>query len=379
MKVKLSVAGGAVESGVRRVVWAGPGVLATATGESLVRFWNLAADENYVLSLGAAGVSRGDKATAVAFNPLQRYLAVGTQGGKVAMWRFIGEYSGKKAAGGGGAGGALDDAAAAKGGKGAGAARDKLGAAVKTTTAADWEPMPPASVGAGDGGADSRIGLLAWGPRQGLLAAAVDDGCSLLGETVLHRLLSPHGVAALQLSSDAVRIERRDEAAGEQLFVRTDVSIRGLALAEHHLLAWSGHEAQVFELGALHAEPVASFATTSRAMAMRGETIFRCVGQNVELTNLGGASVRSRIAFTPAQSAASTPGSVALAGLGPAPASHKGEGAPILLDINGPYLAVMTDAGVIRIFQIDRREPKQLGSAGHFVDKVRARAREDHT
>ena len=54
MKVKLSVAGGAVESGVRRVVWAGPGVLATATGESLVRFWNLAADENYVLSLGAA-------------------------------------------------------------------------------------------------------------------------------------------------------------------------------------------------------------------------------------------------------------------------------------------------------------------------------------
>merc|ERR1719502_1637525 len=29
----------------------------------------------------------------------------------------------------------------------------------------------------------------------------------------------------------------------------------------------------------------------------------------------------------------------------------------------------MTDAGVIRIFKVDRREPKQEGTAGHFVDK----------
>ena len=42
-----------------------------------------------------------------------------------------------------------------------------------------------------------------------------------------------------------------------QLFVRTEVSIRGLALSENHLLAWSGHEAQVFELGPHDAMPVA--------------------------------------------------------------------------------------------------------------------------
>lgn len=51
MKVKVSVVGGAADRGIRGVCWAGPGVMAAATGESLVRFWNLANDETYVISL----------------------------------------------------------------------------------------------------------------------------------------------------------------------------------------------------------------------------------------------------------------------------------------------------------------------------------------
>jgi intraflagellar transport protein 140 len=35
-KVKLSVAGGAGERGIRQVIWAGPGIIAAATGESVV-------------------------------------------------------------------------------------------------------------------------------------------------------------------------------------------------------------------------------------------------------------------------------------------------------------------------------------------------------
>mmetsp|Transcript_12859 Transcript_12859/g.39684 ORF Transcript_12859/g.39684 Transcript_12859/m.39684 type:complete len:84 (+) Transcript_12859:874-1125(+) len=33
MKMKVAVAGGAVESGIKHICWAGPGVIAAATGE----------------------------------------------------------------------------------------------------------------------------------------------------------------------------------------------------------------------------------------------------------------------------------------------------------------------------------------------------------
>jgi len=41
MKVKLSVAGDAFDRGVRNIVWAGPGLLASASGENMIRFWDL--------------------------------------------------------------------------------------------------------------------------------------------------------------------------------------------------------------------------------------------------------------------------------------------------------------------------------------------------
>ena len=44
-KVKLSIAGTSSERGIKQVVWAGPGLIAAATGEPMVRFWNLANDE----------------------------------------------------------------------------------------------------------------------------------------------------------------------------------------------------------------------------------------------------------------------------------------------------------------------------------------------
>jgi intraflagellar transport protein 140 len=76
-KFKLSIAG---ENGLRSVLWAGPGLLAAATGESLIRFWDLANDENFFLSLGALsshGVKKSDKVICIAFNREKRMLAAG--------------------------------------------------------------------------------------------------------------------------------------------------------------------------------------------------------------------------------------------------------------------------------------------------------------
>lgn len=90
MQVKLSVAKDVADSGIRSVVWAGPGLLAIATSEKMVRLLDLSSDESYNLSLSSVGdgVDKNDRVVAVAFSPVDRYLAVGTQMGLVVVWKY---------------------------------------------------------------------------------------------------------------------------------------------------------------------------------------------------------------------------------------------------------------------------------------------------
>ena len=102
MQVKMSVAGDVAEKGLKCVVWASPGLLAAATHEKMVRLLDLAADESYNLSLTAIGdiLDRSDHVVCLAFGPLDRYLAVGTHCGVVAVWKYNGpirDVSGSRA------------------------------------------------------------------------------------------------------------------------------------------------------------------------------------------------------------------------------------------------------------------------------------------
>jgi WD40 repeat protein len=92
MQVKLSVAKDVADTGIRSVVWAGPGLLACATHEKMVRVLDLSTDESYNLSLSSIGdmIDRADRVVCVAFSPVDRYLAVGTQMGVVAVWKYSG-------------------------------------------------------------------------------------------------------------------------------------------------------------------------------------------------------------------------------------------------------------------------------------------------
>lgn len=56
----------------KQVAWAGPGLLAAATGEGLVRFWDLTSAKNYVLTLPSGGLDRTDKSTCISFDPVRR-------------------------------------------------------------------------------------------------------------------------------------------------------------------------------------------------------------------------------------------------------------------------------------------------------------------
>ena len=101
---KLSVPNDLSDRGIRCTVWAGPGLLATATEEKIIRCFDLAADESYNLSLTTATAGllekkENDKVLCLAFSPIDRCLAVGTALGIIAIWKFVGsprDISGNK-------------------------------------------------------------------------------------------------------------------------------------------------------------------------------------------------------------------------------------------------------------------------------------------
>jgi hypothetical protein len=70
----------------------------------------VASDESYNLSLSAVGdVDRTDRVVCVAFSPVDRYLAVGTQLGVVAIWKYCASFKKKSDDDSGGTGIGLGD------------------------------------------------------------------------------------------------------------------------------------------------------------------------------------------------------------------------------------------------------------------------------
>ena len=306
MKVKLSVAGDASSRGVRNVSWAGPGLLAAACGENMLRFWDLAKDENYVLTLNSAGLARSERAISIAFNPLQRYIAAGTKDGSVVMWKFVGDYS------------------------------DNNSKKSKSlTNAADWRPIPACSI-------QGSVNSLTWGAGMGLLAAGSDFGCTMLAETILHRHLND-GVAAIQTNSDTVMVQSE---TGVNVDINCGINVKGLVVDSNHLVVWNGKEVQVYGFDeANHTTQKADFPSPARSVALRKDTLFMAQENRLLITNLQGVH-RNNVYFT------------------------ETEGLPMLLDLNGNFLAVTTDTGIIKLFDVRRTEPKPLGSSGHFVDPM---------
>jgi intraflagellar transport protein 140 len=52
--------------------------------------FNISSEENYNILLPAFGGDRVPKVVSVAFNPIDRYLAAGTDTGHIAIWKYCG-------------------------------------------------------------------------------------------------------------------------------------------------------------------------------------------------------------------------------------------------------------------------------------------------
>jgi len=180
-----------------RVCWAGGGqnLVAMATGEQILRLWDIDNEENYVLNLdGQSGYESTECITCLSYTPAvgKDYageLAAGTNLGKVARWKF---YPSRE--------------------------RHRISDADFEPTS-QWHLQPPSTVGGVVIGVE-------WstGPKNLLLANTVND-VILLTE----RHMQCHykdGIGLVQTAPTMLSIDFFQ--TGYHLDMRTEIQIKGL-------------------------------------------------------------------------------------------------------------------------------------------------------
>ena len=160
-------------------IWAGEGLLATCSGENMIRMTNIESDDNYVLTLADpkfGGQLLGDKIISFDYNRRKRMISCGTQGGFIILWKC-----------------------------------KSLTSAAPTSSDA-WEsnlPIHPSK---------QPLNSVAWGAGQGLMGSMFPNGVVILNETILKKRMRD-GLKIVQSSTKALEIRMKNPQAPNSDFV----------------------------------------------------------------------------------------------------------------------------------------------------------------
>ncbi|CAL8282296.1 unnamed protein product [Merluccius merluccius] len=252
MKVKLSG-----QSGRRAdVIWTDCGLLVTATGEPVIRVWDLERDDNYVLSLDEAlGFERGELINCVSYCGGKEVLAAGTSLGRVAMWKMMLQPSNSR-----------------------------------TDSRVSWKLQTPTET-------EGSITQLQWGSSLHLLAIASVSSVLILWEHVMLAHCSQQ-VAAVQLSPSQLSVSL--SPSDPPLTLRTHIHIKGVWVNADTVTVWSGKQVIVYELsgGALRSTGV--FQCDSQVLAVQTDNIYTVEPNRVQVRTPQG-TVKQLLAFSEAE------------------------------------------------------------------------------
>ncbi|CAJ1392249.1 unnamed protein product [Effrenium voratum] len=289
-----------------QAAWAGAGLLATCSHESIVRLWNLADDENYILSLQGVDERNslsGDKVTSIDYNPRKQVLACGTRGGKMVQWRCCTVSGTPKAE-------------------------------------ANWQVMPVVHVG------ECTVERLTWGPGESLVHARTERSSTIFCEAQL-KSASQAPLMAVQTSPSEIMVYHTEKET--QVTVATNFRVKGLSLGGSTLLAWNNKQVMLYDIDVtMQASIMSSFSRSSEmaccALICQGQerSVAIACGAKIEFTNIQGV-VQKTIQF-----------------------SEEVEGIPTCLDVAGGWLVAATSLNFIRLWNVSKTAPKQVGAARKF-------------
>ena len=187
----------------------------------------------------------------------------------------------------------------------------------------DWEILPPVNL-------LHSINSFNWG-TDGLLAVATAKSVSILNETVLNCKQSGENVI-IQLTTEKLIVQTPD---GKTKKLSAGIKIKGVDILNKNILIWNGKKAEVHELAEGNISAVSTFQLSSKICALHREDIYCVVGPNIEVRSLQG-NVKKVVNFA------------------------EFEGLPTTLNVWGDALVVSTSEGIIKAWDISRREHRVI-------------------
>jgi len=286
--------------------WAGPGLLATCSHESIVRLWNLADDENYILTLQGIDERNslsGDKVTSIDYNPRKQVLACGTRGGRMVQWRCC-----------------------------------TLSGTPKTES--NWQVLPVISV------SDCTIDKLTWGPGESLVHVRTDRQSVILSEAQLNTAFQAP-IMAVQTAPAEIMIYHTEKQM--QIGLSSPFRVKGVSVGGSTILLWNSKQIMLYDIDVTMQASVLSQFTRSYdivAAALFCQSHDRVVamasGAKIEFANKQG-HVQKTIQF-----------------------SEEVEGFPTCLDVCGDFLVASTSLNFIKVWKVSQDKPKPIGAPRKF-------------
>ncbi|XP_019615052.1 PREDICTED: intraflagellar transport protein 140 homolog [Branchiostoma belcheri] len=291
-KVKLSGRTGQLD-----IIWAGRGLMATATGEPLIRMWDLEKDDNYALPLpldNTVSFTSGEAINCLSFCSKKGVLAGGTSEGKVVMWRYA---------------------------PAPGLAGKKQDGDTK------WKFLSPTVL-------EGNITQIKWGSSLNLLAVNIMATVIILSEQSMNAHFRD-GVTAVQVSSTQLSIDNFNTKAHYDL--KTEIQVKGVYVTQNNLAVWNGKKLVVYDVPSDKGGVIrmtGTFQTDSALVCMHEQNLYTIEPGKIQVRNFQG-TVKQLLTFS------------------------ETEGEPIAMDVCGHFLVAGTSTNFLRMWDLSRREAKQ--------------------
>ncbi|KAK7111421.1 intraflagellar transport protein 140 homolog [Littorina saxatilis] len=273
------------------ITWAGKGILASASGEMVIRLWDLEHNDNYVLTLdGHSSYDHNESLLCVGYNADRGMLAAGTNMGNVALWQFTPCPPGKKKEG------------------------EEL-----------WALQAPATV-------EGPVRKVEWYNQKSLMAVNTIANVYILSEQVMSSSFRSQ-IAVVQYAPSALAIEVFSSGTHHDL--KTDIQVKGSYTTKDAVAVWNGKRVILYEISADKSilKAAGQFTTEATEIVLYEQNIYTIEQGKVQVRTFQG-TVKQLMTFA------------------------EPEGCPVSLDVNGQYLVVATDMGIVRVYDLSRREAK---------------------
>ena len=273
--------------------------------------FNIENDENYVLTLAEPsfkGQVFNDKIVSIEYNARRRIISCGTKNGYIVMWKC------------------------------------KQFTTESPTDSDGWEGMPCMKAQGGP------ITQLQWGGNQQILAGLHERGAVILNHTILKKKMKDN-FKMIQISNKAVEVRIKNDQSQNsdfQIIMTLGINIKGIDCCGNHILFYNGKYAQIYEVSHQNGPQIlGNFESLSNVSALTPDSVVQSSDNKLEICSYKG-EVKHVLQMT------------------------ENEGEVINIDARGRYMAVVTSNNMIKIFDISRRQYKQLGVTRKFEMKAGA-------